>query len=835
MAFAQQKTAISPGEFLGFEVGEDRKLADWPQIAEYFHMLDDTSERVQTREIGKTTEGNPFLLVTISSPENLANLDKYRDIQARLADPRTIADEREAEGLIALGKAAVMVTCSIHATEVGAAQMSLLAGYRLATSDDESFASILDNVILLLVPCLNPDGLIMVKKWYEGTLGTKYEGANPPFLYHKYTGHDNNRDWFMFTQKETRLVVQHCLNKWHPQIVYDLHQTRTTGMRMILPPFIDPIGPNVDPVLQSELAMLGSAMASDLTAQGKAGVAVNVVYDAYSPSRSYQHYHGGIRLLSEAASARIATPVEIQKNQLKPARGENPLQASWNHPLPWKGGRWGLRDIVDYDFAAVMACLNNAARHKDTWVRNFYEVGKRAVTVESNPYAYLVPGEQRDPNTTAEMLDIMRTAGVEIHEATEPFVADGKTYPKNTRAILAKQPYWAFAKTMLEEQHYQDIRQYPGGPPKAPYDVTAHSLPIQMGVEAQEVKTPFVAKLRPLKDGVTPEGMVVNRRNTSPTTYLLRPETNANSRAVNRLLASEANVGRTQERFTIEGIDYPQGTFIIENPGDEMKTLVSSIAEEQLLTFDAVSELPTVDNHQLRLPRVGIYKSYVPTAEEGWTRFIFEDYGFAYTSLLDEDVKEGGLAERFDSILIPHQSVRHIHRGHDRSSYDPQYSGGLGEKGADNLRDFVQRGGTLIAWDGGARYAIQHLDLPVRNALAGLSHSDFFAPGSLLRVMLDTSHPIVYGMPEQAAAMFVNSPAFDGRKARVVGKYPQHNPLLSGWIVHPEKLYGKSALITVSLGKGEVVLMGFRVHFRAQARGTYKLLFNSLFYSAARR
>ncbi|MCH8109415.1 MAG: hypothetical protein IIB15_04730, partial [Chloroflexi bacterium] len=478
---------ISPSEHLGFEVGEDRKLADWPQIVEYFYMLDSASERVRTREIGKTTEGNPFLMAIISSPENLANLERYQAIQSRLADPRTIRDEREADELIAEGKAVVAVTCSIHATEVGASQMSMLAAHHLATSDDADVRRILENVIVLLVPSLNPDGLILVKKWYDSTLGTPHEGVIPPVLYHKYTGHDNNRDWSMFTQAETRLTVEHCLNAWHPQILYDLHQTRTPGMRMILPPYIDPVGPNVDPILQSELAMLGSAMANELTAQGKAGVAINVVYDAFSPSRTYQHYHGGIRILSEVASVRIATPIQLEQSQLKSIRSEDPTLKSWNHPMPWKGGRWSLRHIVEYDFAAVMACLNNAARYRDVWVRNFYMVGKKAVSSVGNPYAFVIPKEQRDPNTTSELLQVLSTAAVEIHEATRPFVADGKAYSDGARVVLTTQPYGAFAKTMLEAQRYPDLRQYPGGPPKLPYDVTAHSLPLKMGVKVAEV------------------------------------------------------------------------------------------------------------------------------------------------------------------------------------------------------------------------------------------------------------------------------------------------------------------------------------------------------------
>ena len=823
----------SPKEHLGFEVGEDRKLAGWPQIIEYFRILDENSDRVQTREVGKTTEGNPFLVATISSPETLANLERYREIQAKLADPRKIKGAKEAEELIDTGKVVVMVTCSIHATEVGSTQMSLKLAHLLATSDDDNVRRILDNVIILLVPSLNPDGLYTVKEWYENTLGTPHEGVMPPQLYHKYTGHDNNRDWFMFTQVETRLALKHCINAWRPHVLHDLHQTRTNGVRMILPPFVDPVGPNVDPILQSEIAMLGSAMASEMTAQGKAGVAINLVYDAYSPSRTYQHYHGGIRLLSETASARIASPVELDPSQLKPARGEAPLQESWNHPMPWKGGTWRLHDIVEYNFAAVMACLNHVSRYRDVWLRNFHTVGSKAVSLVTNPYAYLVPQEQRDPITTGELLDVLQTADVEIHEATEPFLADGEFYPTGTRVILTKQPYGAFAQTMLEIQRYPHLRQYPGGPPKNPYDTTAHSLPLLMGTNAVEVKSAFATGLKLLQDAPYSSGGVYGAP-TKAAAYLLRPDTNASVRAVNRLLEAGADIGWTREPIRDGNTYYPPGTFVIGNQGD-IASLISTLADEISLRFDAIEEMPESAQYSLRTPRIGLYRSFVPATEEGWTRFVFEDYEFPYTSINDNDVREGDLNERFDVIVLPHQRVRHLNHGHNHATYPVKYSGGLGKIGQESLLSYVERGGTLVTWDGSSQYAIQHLGLPVRNIMAGVPQSDFFAPGSLLRIFLDTNHPIAYGMPDRAAAMFVGGPVFEVQGGRVIGKYPISKPLLSGLLLGGERLFGRTALATTSLGDGEVVLMGFRPHFRAQARGTYKILFNSLYYSVARK
>ena len=829
MTTGKKSNIPTPRDYLGFEVGADRKLADWPQVAEYLRVLGDLSDRVETREIGKSTEGHEFLLVMVSSPDNLKRADEYRRIQKMLSDPRQLDGDQEADELIRTGKVVVAVTCSIHATEVGATQMSMMLAHHLATSDDPDVKRILDEVILLLVPSLNPDGLVMVKEWYYSTLGTNYEGAFPPFLYNKYTGHDNNRDWFMFTQQETRLVVEHVLNAWHPQILYDLHQTRSSGMRMILPPFVDPVGPNVDPILQSELSMLGSAMAAELTSQGKGGVAVNVVYDAYSPSRSYLNYHAGIRVLSEAASVRIATPVELDRGRLKTARGEEPNRKTWNHPDPWTGGRWTLRDIVEYDFAAVMACLNNAARYKDQWIRNFYLVGKRAVSELENPYAYLVPPQQHDRNAAAELLDIMHLASVEMHEASEPFEADGKIYPAGTTVIMTQQPYGSFAKTMLEVRQYPDTRKYPGGPPKEPYDVTAHSLPLHLGVDAVEVKAPFEAELTPLDEPRPPAGRVIQRAAPAQC-YLLGCESNASANVVNMLLAKGLEVHRASASFESGQVEYAAGTFVIPADG-EIDDVIKNAARSTSLMFESAPSVSGVDLLRVKSPRIAVYKGFIPTTEEGWTRFVLDEYGFSYRSITDADVVDSSLNDEFDAIIVPHQAVWQLRRGHDASSYDPRYSGGLGEAGAISLRQFVENGGTLITWDGSARYAIQHLGLPVTNILAGLSQTEFYAPGSLLNVKLDTKHPVAFGMPKETVAMFLNGPAFAVHGGEVIGEFSEQ-PLANGWLIGPQYIRNRAAAVSVPMGAGRVILFSFRVHFRAQVRVTYKLLFNSLYYSS---
>lgn len=822
----------TPKDYLGFDVGEDRKLADWPDLLEYYRALDGSSDRIIVNEIGRSTEDNPFIVATISSPENLSRLNEFQEVQRLLADPRLIDTDSEVDTLVNAGKAIVAVTCSIHATEVGATQMAPQLVHNLLTGTDKDTLQILDEVILLLVPSLNPDGLIKVKHWYDNTLGTKHEGIFPPFLYHKYTGHDNNRDWFMFTQAETKLVVEKMLNMWHPQILFDLHQTRPTGMRMILPPFVDPIGPNVDPLIQSQLSAIGTSMANDLIASGKAGVAVNAVYDAYSPNRAYQHYHSGIRILSEVAGVRIASPVHIEKSQLKPNRDENPTRRSWNHPMPWQGGRWSLGDIVEYDHDAVMACLRYAARNRESCLRIFHRIGANSTSARNRSHAFLIPDYQRDANTASELLGILNTAQVEVHKASEPFIADGHHHPAGTRVVFTNQPYGAFAKTMLETRAYPDMREYPGGPPKAPYDVTAHSLPVQMGVDVVEIQSPFNVNTDLLKSVENISGRVRQRANESAA-YLLRPDTNSASHAVNALLKQGARVSWAREPLRVEHVDYPPGTFIIEHDAKVTKA-VSDLSIEHGLVIDSTATVPEIARYTLRMPRIGLYRSFVATAEEGWTRFVFDEYGFQHEEVTDATLNTGNLNDRFDAIVLPHQAVRHLYNGQNAAYYPAEYAGGIGDKGAEQLKKFVVQGGTVFAWDGAARYLIQHLDLKVTNSLAALTRNEFYAPGTLLRLLLDTNHPIGFGMSDPAAAMFVNGPAFDVQEGRVIGKFPLHNPLLSGWLIGGEKLFGKAGLVSVPMGDGEVILLAFRSHFRAQTRGTYKILFNSMYYSVAR-
>ncbi len=485
----------SPVSHFGFQPGSDRKLINWTELSAYYDLLARSSPRVSIDTLGQTTLGRPFVMLTITSPENRARLDALHAVQRKLSDPRTVSNAAELERLLDEGRAVVMITQNIHSTEVGAAQMAPNLLYRLAASNEEKVREILDEVILLHIPSLNPDGTEMVSNWYRSTVGTPFEGADIPFLYHHYTGHDNNRDWYSFTQKETLMTVA-AQNEWHPQVVHDVHQMGSAGARIFVPPFTDPVEPNVDPLIVAALNQLGSYMAAELLHEGKTGVATNAIYDMFSPARAYMHYHGGVRILSETASARLATPIDIPYEDLRPGRGYDPRERAWNFPEVWEGGEWGLPQIVDYMETAAMGLLTNVAKNRRFFLENFYAINRRATERwPSWPQAWVIPAGQENAKGVEAVLRIMRLADVEVHRAEAGFSAMGRQFPAGSFVIPMNQPYASFPQALLTVQEYPNMLQYPGGPPIRPYDVTAHTLPLLMDVEAVPVREPLRVRL----------------------------------------------------------------------------------------------------------------------------------------------------------------------------------------------------------------------------------------------------------------------------------------------------------------------------------------------------
>jgi hypothetical protein len=591
----------------------------------------------------------------------------------------------------------------------------------------------------------------------------------------------------MFSQAETRLAIAKLHNVWHPQIVYDVHQQGAYSSRMFVPPWMDPIDPNIDPIIAQLCNAIGTGMAADLTAAGRTGVAINAMYDFWTPGRHYQAYHGGARILSESASARLATPIRVRPEELnQTAPGYSPRERSWNHLEPWPGGEWRVRDIIDDQLIAFESCLFQAAVRREDMLKGFYRIGKRAVERVS-PAAFVIPASQRDPGAASKLLETLAFGQVEIDRASQPFVAGGKQYAAGSYVIRMQQPYSSFAKTLLERQNYPDLRQYPGGPPKRPYDVTAHTLPMLMGVAVDTISRPFPAEAAREDAFVFPA--------VSSGSVLAGSDTES-WRALNRSLQE----GRKIWRNAASGDFY----------------------------LDAAPA--GVDAYAVRKPRIGLYKSFVPSMDEGWTRWILEQFGFAYTSVVNPDLSAGNLRERFDVIVFPSQRSETIHHGHKQGSMPEEFTGGIGEAGAEALKQFAAKGGGLIFLNDASDYALDYLGVGVKDALKGVSNREFYAPGSLLSAKLE-QHPITLGLPKDIAVWFENGPAFEvtGRE-RAVAVYPESNVLASGWLLGEKHLARRAAIVDVPMGSGHIVLFGMRPQYRAQSYQAFKLFFNALLY-----
>lgn len=758
-AFAQNKVP-TPQEVLGFTPGDDRKLASWSQVVSYFQKLDVASDRVRFETIGKTTLDRPFAYATISAPENLRNLEKYKQINAKLADPRLIRSNPVlAQSLIKQGKTIVLITCSIHSTEVGGTLSSMLLAHKLATSNEPEIQKILQDTIILLVPSLNPDGTDIVKNWYDKTLGTPFEGTSPPELYHKYTGHDNNRDWYAFSQVETQLTVDKILNVWHPQIVHDIHQQGANGSRIFLPPYMQPVEPNVPKELVEGYTELGNFMAKEMRTQGFQGITTDSTYDAWTPARAYSHYHGGVRILSETASVRLATPITVKFEDLRNGLGYDVRKETANFSPVWLGGEWHLRDIVRYMSTAALNLMKHAADNREKWLTRFYAVGKEAVRPRKagELFAFILPMPEKKGNEVPEeyyrrkeLIEIFKRGAVEM-KTTDSFTLDGKQYAKGTIVIPMAQPYAGFAKALLEKQTYPDLKDEKGNP-IPPYDVTAHTLSLLMGVETVPIYKPF--------------------------------------------------------RYRIASVDdYGRGC----GCGGQ------------------------------RTPNLLIYKSSVPSMDEGWTRWVFEvgerrekACCLSTASLSDKEIRAKDF-KGVNTIIFPDQSPNQILNGYAKGTMPEEYTGGIGKEGVKNLREFVEQGGKLIFFNEASDFAIKNFGLPVRDVTEGLPRRDFYIPGSILRLEVNTIHPLAKGMPKESIAWFEGSPAFeitmsDDTTVQTIASYPK-NPkdiLLSGWALGAEKIAGKAALVQMYIGKGRIILFGFRPQYRGQSLATYPLLFNAI-------
>jgi hypothetical protein len=833
---AVRATAVpAPADVFGFQPGDDYKMADYGQMLDYYRRLEAASDRVQMIEIGRSAFGRPMHLLFISSEENLRQLDRWRDIAARLARANDLSEE-EARRLAREGKAIVWIDGGMHATERAHAQMTTLLAHRVATEETEEMRRIRDNVIFLLMPVMNPDGLELVVDWYRRQLGTPFETTNPPELYQRYVGHDNNRDWFMILQPETQAVSRVLYHEWYPQIVYNQHQTSPEWTMIWVPPFADPVNPNIPPEVVTGVNLVGQAMHKRFADLGMPGVVSRMQFDMWwnGGMRTAPYYHNMIGILTETAhpspTPRFYDPDSIPEYVGGRRVGALPTAyPSIFYPDPFKGGWVRFSDAVNYMLEASMAVLNLGADRREDWLYGIYRMGRASIErgTEGGPFAYVVPPDQWDAGEAVELVNVLRRGGVEVHRATAAFQADGRTVPAGSYVMYAAQAFRPHLVDLMERQVYPHREMFPGGPPEPPYDLSGWTLPMQMGVNVVRVERPFTAQTAPVDLAARAQGRVVG---TPRFGYLLSGRENASYRAVNRLLREGERVSRATGAVTVGGESRPAGAFVVEGTGARTRQRVERLAQELGLEILALEARPEAPLQRLRQPRIGLYQSSVPNMDEGWTRWVLEQHEVPFDTIRDRDLRSGNLA-RYTAIILPSDDPRQMLEGHRPGTMPEQFVGGIGPQGTANLRRYVERGGTVVALDAASDFAIEQWGLPVRNVVRDVPSERFFIPGTLIRIRVDPQHPIALGMQEEAAAFFVRSRAFqtEGTGPEVVARYAERDLLMSGW-AHgvDEHLAGNAAVVRVPLGSGQVILTGFRTQFRGQPRGTYKLLFNSL-------
>ncbi len=833
-----QSQITPPEEFFGFKLGSDGQIARWDKIVDYFYLLEKESSKLKVIDMGPSTEGHPFLLVIVSSPENLANLDRLREVNAKLSDPRCLAEE-EVKNLVNQGKAVICQSMGLHATEIGGTQMAPELAHDLVTRADEETRRILNNVVFFMIPCFNPDGQIMVTDWYKKTRGTEYEGTNLPWLYHKYVGHDNNRDGDHLNMIESVYAAKVLYRDWIPQAYIDHHQMGSYGARFYIPPYCEPVRPYADPLIWREHSWYGAHIAYKLEEAGKTGILNAAQFPGWGHFGWHwiTPFHNIAGMLTESASAKLATPVFIHPEQLRGNALEFPdYQAQTTFPHPWPGGWWRLRDIVEQKKIAAWALLDIAARHRETVLWNAFLKAKRQTErgAEGKPAAYVIPTAQHDPLTAVKMINKLLMSGVEIKQAQKGFVAGSVIYPQGSFVISLAQPKMGLIRNLLGRTFYPDNSwtRDRNGSPRRPYDMATHTMNEFMGVGVDPVDEAVTGEFDVLKQGIVIAGNIEE----SGQACVLDGRLNDSFKAVNLLLDKRIPVKRADR--AVSGLK--PGDFIVAAPPDALP-LLKEIAAQTGVDFKALKNIPSQGIYDIKRLRTAMYQRYWGgNMDEGWTRFLLEQFAFPYTSLFDAEIKKGNLRTKYDVIILPNDSTGMITGERLESwegrvpAYPPEYRSGIGQEGVGALKDFVEKGGTLVTLGEASNLAIQKFGLSVRNVVEKTDSKEFFCPGSTLRVTCDTTHPLAYGMPSEALVLFWSSPAFEiapsqhNERYETIVRYVERDILQSGWLIGEKYLSNKAAMVSAGLGQGRVILVGFRTQHRSQTHGTFKLLFNAL-------
>ncbi|MBS7566391.1 peptidase [Mucilaginibacter sp. Bleaf8] len=896
-AGVQAQTIPTPKAHFGFDIGDDYSLANYTQTEAYFKKLA-ASNRVKLVDIGLTEEGRHQYMLIVSSPENIRNLDKYKDISRRLARAENLTDE-QAHSLAAQGKAIVWIDGGLHANETVGTHQLIKTAYELVTRTDAETMRILDNTVILMVHA-NPDGQEIISNWYMGQPDPKKRNMNIPRLYEKYIGHDNNRDFYMMNMKETQNIARQQYLEWLPQIVYNHHQTGPAGSVVAGPPYRDPFNYVYDPLLVTSIDALGAAMSSRLNAENKPGYTERngTMFSTWwnGGLRTTTYFHNMVGLLTEIIGN--PTPAEV------PLVSERLLPNS-NTPYPVTPQPWHFKQSIDYSVSLNYAVLNYAARQRDILLYNIYRMGKNSIERGSHdnwalspkrvdsinaaykadqaanpssataanrgtvpvkyyekvlqdptlrdPRGYIIPANQTDFPTAVKFINTLIRAGIVVHKASADFTVAGKKYPAGSYIVKTDQAFRPHVLDMFEPQDHPNDFQYPGGPPVRPYDNAGWTLAFQMGVQFDRLQNAFDGPFTRLPYGELQSPSKVLMPVISKGGYMLNTGTNNSFIVVNDLIKAGAEV------YRINKAGKDAGAFYIPYSATAKSTLAMDAGLG--MQIKAVNKAPkgTVKIAPLRIALWDTYGGSIPS---GWVRWMMEQYHFPFKLIYPQEIDGGNLKSKYDVIVFVGGAIPAPRReGNTANEYfnrqpaaqdlPQEYRSWTGritpEKSIPQLKAFLEAGGNIVTIGSSANLAYQ-LNLPVSNALTEtvngkekpLPGDKFYIPGSVLQVSYNITQPATWGMPAIGDVMFDNSPVFKlgadatSQGIKPLATYTSDKPLRSGWAWGQKYLKGNVAAFVAPVGNGKLYVFGPEITFRAQSHSTFKLLFNQLYTASAK-
>jgi len=844
-----QSAVTEPESYFGYSPGDDNRLFTYDELTGYLKTLESESPMIKLVDIGTSTLGRTMYIAFISSKDNIARLDELKAINTRLAlDPDIPENERES--LVRQGRVFFTATLSMHSTEVGPAQAAPTIAYKLITSTDPHVKAWLDNVVYMMVPNHNPDGMDMVVAHYRKYRNTKYDGCSMPGLYHKYVGHDDNRDFITLSQKESRAISKIFATEWFPQVMVEKHQMGSTGARYFVPPNHDPIAENIDAGMWNWIEIFGANMIKDMTRLGQAGIAYSYIFDNYWPgSTETCMWKNVISFLTECASVKLATPIFVEPNELGVGgKGLSEYKKSVNFPMPWKGGWWRLSDIVAYEVSSTFSAIKTSSLHKDDILRFRNDLCVREVNRGKTepPFYFVFPVKQHDAGEMAVLVNLLMEHGVQVFSASESMHIGNRYIAKDDIVVPLAQPFRAFIKEVLETQEYP-VRHYtPDGKIIYPYDITSWSLPLHYGVDAFEVKSyskKLYSSLEPLSGTF--------RQNKIQKDHKGCAVFSANNNESFKAAFTAMEKGLKVQRLVTDVHGCTRGSFIIPRKETE-KTAFAGLVESLAVKPAFVSGITDDDVRDITVPSIALVETYYHDMDAGWTRYILDTYNIPYKVLRPSDFETKDLSRDFDVILFPNNRKSTLMTGkyswngkEYMSTYPPAYVKGMGKKGLENLLRFIDEGGIVGAWGRstelfmgllsiGEKDEKEEFQLPVGNIADQMKKKGLNCPGSLVQVELKPGNPLTLGMPGTVGVFYRGNPVFSTQvpvfdmDRRVIARCPEKDILVSGFCENEELLEGKPLMVWVKKNRGQAVLFGFSPQFRASTHATYKLLFNTL-------